>query len=320
MKPILWGKSTHIGGQAVIEGVMMRDVSKYSVAVRLPSDEVETIVKDIKPWHKIFSKPFLRGIKALVENLKIGFSTLQWSAEKQEEKKVEEDQGKSNKNQSNKSNPIATFFTIFVAIAFAIGLFIVVPNVVVHLLGLVEKKTPLSYNLISGCVRLLIFFSYILLISLLKDVKRIFQYHGAEHKVIHAFEDGVDLKYENIKKYTTLHKRCGTSFIFLLIFVGILFFSLVPPLLGIIFSGFGNWSLIARKIVIISSHIVLLPFLASFSYEILKLSAKNNILGKSLVFLAYPGLFFQKITTREPDEKQVEVAVASLKVLLDKQD
>mgnify|MGYP000847476254 CR=1 FL=1 len=135
-------------------------------------------------------------------------------------------------------------------------------------------------------------------------------------KVIHAFEAGLELNYANIKKYPTLHKRCGTSFIFLLIFLGILFFALMPPLLALIFSDFRNWTMLVKKIFIFATHIVFLPVLASLSYEVLKISAKKNWIGKALVFLAYPGLFFQKITTKEPDEGQVEVAIASLKALL----
>jgi uncharacterized protein YqhQ len=297
-----------IGGQAVIEGVMMRDKTHYSVAVRLPDGEIETTLHSIPSWNKVFNKPFLRGIKALAENLKIGYRTLQWSADKQEKE--------SEKKPSSFWNVLAVLISILVAV----GLFIVLPNLVIHFLGLVEKDTPVLFNLASGGIRLLVFLGYVLSISFLKDVKRLFQYHGAEHKTIHAFEDKKELSYENIKPYPTLHKRCGTSFIFLLIFVGILFFSVVPPILSQIFPDFKTWSLLLRKSVIFVSHIILIPFLAAFSYELLKISAKPNWIGKILVFIAYPGLFFQNVTTQEPDEKQVEVAVASLKVLLEKEE
>jgi len=286
---------------------MMRDKDRYSVSVRLPDNSIETIVESIKPWHDIFKKPFLRGIKALGENLKIGYKTLQWSAEKQEAKTDTE---------KKKSSSFWDYFTVVFSIVFAIGLFIVLPNLLIHFLGLIEDQEPLLFNLISGFVRLSVFFIYILSISMVKDVRRIFQYHGAEHKVIHAFEAGLELNYENIKKYPTLHKRCGTSFIFLLIFLGILFFAMMPPLLALVFSDFKDWSMLVKKIVIFGTHIIFLPVLASLSYEVLKISAKKNWIGKSLVFLAYPGLFFQKITTKEPDEGQVEVAIASLKALL----
>ncbi|PKL14943.1 MAG: DUF1385 domain-containing protein, partial [Spirochaetae bacterium HGW-Spirochaetae-6] len=218
--------------------------------------------------------------------------------------------------EKKKSSSFWDYFTVVFSIVFAIGLFIVLPNLLIHFLGLIEDQEPLLFNLISGFVRLSVFFIYILSISMVKDVRRIFQYHGAEHKVIHAFEAGLELNYENIKKYPTLHKRCGTSFIFLLIFLGILFFAMMPPLLALVFSDFKDWSMLVKKIVIFGTHIIFLPVLASLSYEVLKISAKKNWIGKSLVFLAYPGLFFQKITTKEPDEGQVEVAIASLKALL----
>lgn len=300
----------NIGGQAVIEGVMMRKEDFYSVAVRLPDGTIDTIKKEVPAKSAFFKKPFIRGVKALVENLKIGYQSLQWSADSIEkaENKEKEDE---------KPSSFFAFLSILLSIVIAVGLFIVVPNVAVHFIGLVEKDSPLIYNLIAGGIRLFIFFSYILGISFIKDVKRLFQYHGAEHKTIHAFEDGKELTYENIKPYPTLHKRCGTSFLFLLIFVGILFFSIVPPILLQIIPGFASWDLIHRKVVIILSHLVLIPFLASFSYEVLRITAKNNIIGKTLILFAYPGLFFQKITTKEPDEKQVEVAVESLRVLLE---
>lgn len=302
-----------VGGQAVIEGVMMRGRNHYSVAVRLPDNSIKTKVELVPAWSKFFDKPFLRGIKALVENLKIGYRTLQWSADMQEEAENEK------KGKEKKSGALAGFISILISVVLAVGLFIVVPNLAVHFLGIVEKDSPLLFNFISGGIRLTIFLGYVLAISMIKDVRRIFQYHGAEHKVIHAFEDKKELSYSEVQPYPTLHKRCGTSFLFLLIFVGILLFALVPPLLGLILPGFVEWKTLIRKVVIIGSHLVLLPFLASLSYEILKISAKKNWIGKTLVFLAYPGLFFQKITTKEPDEAQVEVAVRSLEVLLEKE-
>lgn len=294
-----------IGGQAVIEGVMMRDRQKYSIAVRLPDGSIETTVQSIKEGSPVFKKPFLRGVKALVENLKIGYASLQWSADRQETEKKE------------KESSLVSGLIVMLSAVFAIGLFMVLPNLAVHWMGLVEEQNPLIYNLISGGVRLFVFFSYILAISFFKDVKRVFQYHGAEHKVIHAFEAGKPLNYAEIKPFSPMHRRCGTSFIFLLIFVGILVFALVPPVLQMIFKDFALWPLILRKGVIIASHLLLLPFMASISYELLKASAGKHWVGKSLTFLAYPGLLFQKLTTREPEEAQVEVAVASLQVLLD---
>jgi uncharacterized protein YqhQ len=295
----------NIGGQAVIEGVMMRDKESYAVAVRLPEGNIETEITAIKPWHKIFQKPFLRGIKALVENLQIGYRTLEWSAKKQD-------------NTLQEKNSIWESLTIFITIIFALGFFIVLPNIIIHWFGMIEEQSPLLYNLASGGIRLSLFTIYILGISLVKDVRRVFQYHGAEHKVIHTFEKGLELTLDNIKKFSTVHKRCGTSFLFLLIFMSILIFSLVAPLLLQVFSDFTTWHIVARKSSILAFHILLLPFIASLSYELLKLTAKDNIVSRTLFLLAYPGLFFQRITTQEPDEKQIEVAVASLKTLLDK--
>lgn len=299
--------SQNIGGQAVIEGVMMRDRQKYSIAVRLPDGKIESVVKDIKEWNPSFSKPFLRGIKGLVENLQIGYRSLHWSADKQDPAAVEKKKG------------LASFLgsiVLLLSVAIAVGLFIVLPNLAVHFLGLIENDQPLLFNLASGGVRLFIFFAYIFSISYMKDIKRLFQYHGAEHKVIHTFEKNLPLTIENIKPHSTLHKRCGTSFIFLLIFVAILAFSVVPPLLKIIFTDYALWSIYLQKTAIFLAHILFLPVLASVSYEVLKVSAKENWVGKLLVIIAYPGLLFQKITTSEPDAPQIEVAVASLNVLL----
>lgn len=294
----------NIGGQAVIEGVMMRDKTHYSVAIRLENGQIVTDLKEIKKFPKFFDLPFIRGVKALYENLTIGYKTVDWSA--------------SHFDNDKKKNSFISFISLFVSFVLGIGIFIVLPNLVVHMLGLVEEKTPFLYNIIAGVVRLFVFFAYVLFISLFKDVKRIFEYHGAEHKVIHAFENNEELVYENIKKYSTLHKRCGTSFIFLLIFLSIIIFSIVPIILLQIFPDFQSYSLFLRKVLIFSSHILLIPILGAISYEVLKLSAKKGIVAKLLSFLGYPGLFFQKITTKEPDEKQVEVAIKSLKVLLNK--
>ncbi|HOJ49842.1 MAG TPA: DUF1385 domain-containing protein [Spirochaetota bacterium] len=297
--------SNNIGGQAVIEGVMMRDKTHYSVAVRLENGTIITDLQKIKKWHKFFDLPFIRGIKALYENLTIGYKTLDWSAKCFEKEK--------------KESSIISFISLIISLIFGIGLFIVLPNLVVHyLLGLVEEKTPILYNILAGIVRLLVFFIYVVIISFFKDVKRIFQYHGAEHKVIHTYERNEKLIYDNIKKYPTLHKRCGTSFIFLLIFISIIIFSIVPPVLSQIFPDFNSYSLFLKKILILSSHIILIPLLGSISYELLKVSAKENLTSKILSILSYPGLFFQKITTKEPDEKQVEVAVKALEVLINK--
>ncbi|MCK4521756.1 MAG: DUF1385 domain-containing protein [Nanoarchaeota archaeon] len=267
------------GGQAVIEGVMMKYGDKVNVSVRKNSRIISKKIS-IKKKNRLLKLFFIRGIFNLFEMLSIGFNALIWSAEQQAGK-------------DEKITKKEIFFTMLFAVVFAILFFIVVPF---YLTKLVSDSKGIIFNLIDGLIRVIIFLLYIFLISLIKDVKRVFQYHGAEHKTVNCFEAGKKLTLENVKKFTTLHERCGTSFIMVLLIISILVFSLITS---------DRWH------YKLGLRMVLLPVIVGISYELLKLSSrfKNNIIIKWLI---KPGLWIQKITTKEPDNKQIEVAIDSL--------
>ncbi|MBT5021626.1 DUF1385 domain-containing protein [Candidatus Woesearchaeota archaeon] len=275
-----------IGGQAVIEGVMMKNKNKVAVAIRKPNKKIK--VKKIpykNPLNKskIFKLPVLRGIVTLVDTLVLGMKTLNYSASES----LDEDQ------QISKREMI---ITTIIAIAFAIGIFVIAPLYITK--TIVDKG--FLFNLIDGIMRLVLFIAYILVISLMSDIRRVFQYHGAEHKTIACYEAKKPLTIKNVKKFPTVHRRCGTTFILIVLVVATLVFSLI------IWEG---------MLIRIASRIILIPFIAGISYELLKLGAKypKNIL---LNILIIPGLWIQKLTTREPDNKQIEVAIESVKAVL----
>ncbi|MBC8213459.1 MAG: DUF1385 domain-containing protein [Candidatus Marinimicrobia bacterium] len=284
-----------VGGQAVIEGVMMRVPGAYATAVRNPENEIqidrhefESIVER-KPHLK---KPILRGIVQLFEAMKIGFKTLQWSAEIT----YPEEKEKS----GNKLTEIAS--TIF-AIGLAIGLFFVAP------IGLTtwlfdKNNEPFYFNIISGGVRIAFFLIYLILISLMKDVKRLFQYHGAEHQTIYAFESGNNLEISEAKRHPTQHPRCGTSFIFILLIVAILTFAVIDSFMMLFVKDIQVW----MRLLI---HLPMVPLVSGFGYEVLKLTAKYR---KNILFrmFAMPGIWLQYITTKQPDDEQLEVAIKAL--------
>lgn len=279
-----------IGGQAVIEGVMMKSSKGWAVAVRNPEGEIVIKSERFKKQSFLLKIPVIRGFFILLETLWLGMKAIDFSSRvvfKEE-----------------KSTPYSLALSLFMAFLIGVFLFIVLPLYMTKLSGYfleMVSKNQLVFNFVDGILRVLIFIGYVLAISMWSQMKRIFAYHGAEHKTINAFESGECLMIENIEKHSRLHARCGTSFIFIVLVVSILVFSMIPP----------SWNFFAKAI----SRIVLLPLIAGVSYEILKISAKlrNNIIGKIITF---PGLIFQKITTREPDPAQIEVACEALKAVL----
>jgi uncharacterized protein YqhQ len=289
----------YIGGQAVIEGVMMRAPACLSVAVRRPDG---AIVLREGPYRSTWSKklwklPGFRGVAMLVESLTMGFSALQFSAEQQmTEEELAQDQG---------SGKLAVVLSTLLAL----GLFIALPQGLASLaargagwnLGL----TDTAFHVLIGAFKLLIFLGYLLAISRIPDVRRLFQYHGAEHKTIHAYERKLPLTVQNVQAQTTLHPRCGTTFLVVVIVVSIILGSLVAPLLMPDVEG---WLAQASLLLI---RIGLLPFIAAISYELQKLSARFCTTGWRRVVL-YPGFLVQKITTREPNDDQVEIAIAAM--------
>ncbi|UCB47075.1 MAG: DUF1385 domain-containing protein [Spirochaetota bacterium] len=322
----------HIGGQAVIEGVMIRNRDIYSIAVRKPNGDIEVVRRDVNSpasKHKFLRTPFLRGVIALFENLVLGIKSLLYSAEvaiPEDEKtnnrknkskgQKEKNPGNTNHADTKSSSNIFIVFGMIPALALGVGLFLVLPNVSTHFLGLVEKDTPFLFNIVAGLIRLAVFLLYIVVISFMKDIKRTFQYHGAEHKSIFCYEDNKPLIIDEVRKYKTMHPRCGTSFLFFVFFITIIVFPLITVAVEFLYKDFINLHIIYRKLIMIFLHIVVaLPIIASLSYELLKLSDKmqNSLLMKVLIA---PGLLLQRITTKEPDDKQLEVAITAVKTVL----
>lgn len=279
-----------IGGQAVIEGVMMRGPKSTAIAVRKDNGEI-VLKKDenhsISERYKFLKLPILRGVVSLIEMMIIGIQTLSYSATMAG---YEEEETLTTKD-------IA--IALASAVVFAVVLFIILPTAAVKFIS-ANIKTPFLLSLAEGFLRIAIFVAYVAVISLMKDIRRVFEYHGAEHKVVHCYEHGEDLTPENAKKYSTVHPRCGTSFIMIVMIVSILLFSIL------------GWPGIIARIV---SRILLLPVVAGISYELIQLAGRSS--SPFLKILNTPGMWLQKLTTREPDESQLEVAIAALKAVID---
>lgn len=286
-----------VGGQAVIEGVMMRVPGAYSTAVRDPKGNLRLKRENfasITQSSTFWSKPIIRGIASLYEAMKMGMSTLQWSADIS--------YPEESNNDSNFSKFLDTL-TTFISISLAILLFMVLPMWLTTQLLNIEKDAIL-FNLSSGAFRILFFIIYLFLISTIKDVSRLFQYHGAEHKVVYNFESGKDISIKNAQSFSTLHPRCGTSFMFIVLLSAIFVFAAVDTI-TIYF--FGKISLSIRLL----SHLPLIPLVSGVGYELIKITSKSE----SMIFriLKKPGILLQNITTREPDDKMVEVSIAAIK-------
>lgn len=305
-------ENAYIGGQAVIEGIMIRNKNVYSIAIRKQDGSIEVVKNDIKsPAHtyKILRSPFVRGITALIENLILGIKSLLYSAE------VAMPEDENRKKQKGNSNMII-IFALIPALLLGVALFMVLPNLSTHFLGIIEKDSPFIFNLIAGVIRLVVFLLYIIFISLMKDIKRIFQYHGAEHKSIFCYESNKPLDIQEAKVFKTLHPRCGTSFLFFVFFITILVFPIITVVIQLLYKDFAGLHIVYRKIITLFLHLfIALPVIASLSYELLRLSDKfkNSLFIKILIA---PGMMLQKITTKEPDEEQLEVALEAVKAVL----
>ena len=281
-----------VGGQAVLEGVMMRGVSTWSVAVRKPEGDVEVTSEPLVSWakrHRVLRLPVIRGVIALAESLKIGFRALAISANAQ---LAEEDE----------QEPIGGFtwgITIALSLVLAIGLFFVVPVGATSLIK-DELGSALLFWLVEGVLRTAIFIGYILLISRLPDLRRVFEYHGAEHKTISAFEAGDELIPERAARYSRLHPRCGTSFLLIVMVIAIFVFAPI---------GLPEWYWL------LLSRILGIPLIAGLSYEVIKWAGKNRY-KRWVRILMWPGLMLQNLTTREPDHEELEVAIRALEAVL----
>ena len=300
-------KPSGIGGQAVLEGIMMRNKDKYSVAVRKPDQTIALKVDEYKgltSGKKIIGLPFIRGIFNFIDSMVLGIKTLAYSAEfyEEEEEVKESKMDKAvDKLFKEKAEDVIMGVTIFISIVIALGMFVVLPSVISDLLKNWFDIISVSVlSIIEGVIRIALFIIYILLISMMKDIKRTFMYHGAEHKCINCIENGMELNVENVMKSSRYHKRCGTSFIFMVMIISIIFF---------IFIRVGNPVL---KIVV---RLLLIPVIAGVSYEFIKLAGRSE--SKIVNILSKPGMLLQKITTSEPDEDMVEVAIEAVSAVFD---
>lgn len=292
-------RKCNVGGQAVIEGVMMRGEKGIATAVRKPNGEITIDLKKQTPLNKrnkFFSLPIIRGFLALIDSLVIGIKTLNFSASFFED---DEEPSKTyefmNKIFKGKADDIIMGITTILSCVLSVGLFIIVPTIIAQFFKRMGISS-IGLNFIEGIIRVILFLMYIVLISKLDDIYRLFQYHGAEHKTIFCYEDGLELTVENVKKFGRLHPRCGTNFMFLVVLVSIVLFS------------FTGWGSVTERII---SRLLLLPVVSGLTFEIIKwLGASDSAIGK---VVAYPGLKLQLLTTKEPDDKQIEVAIASLK-------
>lgn len=293
-------KRRDVGGQAVIEGVMMRGSKSLATAVRTPKGNIEIDYKDkrtVTKKHPILNIPFLRGFFVLIESMKVGMESLNYSASFLEDEDEEPTKFELwlDKKLGKRANNIIMAVTMIVSFIFSIGLFVALPTGIASIFKGVGASNILL-NLIEAFIRIGILVLYMYIISKMKDIYRLFQYHGAEHKTIFCYEAMEELTVENVKKQPRLHPRCGTNFMFLIMFVSILIFSC---------TGWGN--IIERLIL----RIVLIPVVTGISYELIKWLGKND--GKLAKIIAYPGLKLQLLTTKEPDDSQIEVAIAALK-------
>ena len=307
-----------VGGQAVIEGIMLRNKTHYVVAVRKPNKIIDFIKYSIpKNKNKLSKMIFFRGIINFVDMMKLGYKTLMFSANTAGLEEEVENKSKIEKEENNeKKQNMAMTLSMLVSLAFAVGLFVALPYFIVNLIGIEEKSHVISFNLLRGAVKLCIFIGYLLVISFFKDVKKVFQYHGAEHMVVNAYEHGLNPNKENIRDFTTIHPRCGTTFMFLVLTVSIILYMFTSYFVySFIYSSFIPPKIVGNITVLII-NILLLPVVSGISYEILKLGFRfYNFPLMRLAIL--PGLLLQKITTRKPEDEEIEVALFALNKLLD---
>ncbi len=305
---------TSIGGQAVMEGVMMRGPYKTVVAVRKPDGEIEQKVDEIgtKTKPAICKLPIIRGCVNFVDSLVIGMKALMYSAEfidiegDEEEEESKFDKWLENKF-GDKLKDVIIYLSVAISVVFSVAIFMLLPAFLTRLVEAIPGISSITSahaftSIFEGVLRMAIFLGYMALVSNMKDIKRVYEYHGAEHKTIACYEAGEELTVENVKKHTRFHPRCGTSFLLFVMIISILIFALLPR-----FDGFGA---VAGTFLRLLTRLALLPVVAGLSYEVIKLAgrSKNRCVG----WLSKPGLWLQRLTTREPDASQIEVAIASI--------
>ena len=293
-------KYANIGGQAVMEGVMMRHKDHYAVAVRKENHEIEVMTEQrqtLGERYHVSGIPIVRGVFAFVDSLVVGMKTLMWSAS------FFEDEEETSQEKEKQSDTVFMTMTVIFSLAFSIGLFMILPFFVSNLFKIVTDSS-LVLGIIEGLVRVLIFIIYILAISRMKDIQRLFMYHGAEHKTINCIEHGDELTPENAAKYSRFHKRCGTSFLFIVMFISIVFFLLFFQIFPI-----------NNMFIKVICRILLVPVIAGISYEIIQWAGRHD--SGLVCLVSKPGFWMQKFTTKEPDREMLEVAIASIEAIYD---
>ena len=296
-------KSSNIGGQAVMEGIMMKNKDEYAVAVRKSNGEIE-LKKET--YHSVFEKcdsltkiPFIRGVFNFIDSMVLGMSTLMFSASFFEEEEEAKPMTEEEKIKNEKKEKLMMNLTMVLSFAIAIGIFMVLPYFISSLL----KPIISSYyvrTIIEGFVRIGIFVLYVVLISRMEDIQRTIMYHGAEHKCINCIEHGLPLTVENVRISSRLHKRCGTSFLFLVLFIGIILFFFIQ---------------VESPVLRVVLRIALLPVIAGISFEVLKLAGRSE--NPLVNLISKPGLAIQKLTTKEPDDSMIEVAIEAVEAVFD---
>ena len=296
-------KRTSIGGMALLEGIMMIGPEKKAVAVRKPDGEIDLSTEPLAYNKKLRKIPFVRGVYGIFAQMVHGIKALMHAAkfvDVEEEQEEEQEPSKfeiwMEKRFGDKAFDAMIYVSVVIAILFSVGLFILLPNL---LASLVATKSVILNNLIEGLLRVLIFFTYIVLVSKMNDIKRVWMYHGAEHKTISCYENNEELTVENARKYTTKHKRCGTSFLFIVIIVSVLVFS------------FTGWNSVWVNIL---ARLLLIPVVAGIAYEIIKIAGRTDGLFSKIA--SAPGLFFQNFTTKEPTDDMLEVAIEAFKAVI----
>lgn len=301
---------TSIGGQAVMEGVMMRGPHKTAIAVRKPDKEIELKVDEngTKKRNKFLKLPIIRGLINFVDSLIVGMKALMYSAEFIDLEDEDEKESKFDKwlndKLGDKIKDIVIYVSIVLSLFLSVGLFILLPTLLADFIAWIFSLTPadaisdarIFRPIIEGVSRMVIFIGYLSLTSLMPDIRRVFEYHGAEHKTIACFEAGEELTVENVRKHSRLHPRCGTSFLLFVMIISIIIFSLLPQAPNIFIK--------------VLMRLALLPVVAGLSYEVIKFAGRSK--NCCVTALSKPGLWLQKITTREPDDEQIEVAIASM--------
>ncbi len=295
-------KSSNIGGQTVLEGIMMRNGGRYSVAVRKPDGGIAVDVQDYRsviPWKAPLKIPFIRGIFSFIDSLVLGMKTLMYSASFFEEEEGEELLSEEEAAKQERQEKIFMNLTVVFAVVIAVALFMVLPY---FLSGFAERYTSsrMAVTVFEGVIRVVIFLIYIFFISRTKDIKRTFMYHGAEHKCINCIEHGLELNVENVRKSSKQHKRCGTSFLFFVMIVSIIFCFFITA-----------ESQAARVLI----RIALFPFIAGVSYEIIRLAGNSDNVIVNL--LSRPGMWVQNMTTKEPDDSMIEVGIRAVEEVFD---